>query len=120
MGITQICGNIGENAACKYLKKQRYSIIERNFRRRYGEIDIIAQKKDMYVFVEVKTRESTEYGLAMEFVTKSKQQKLIRTAKLYIMEHELDAAFSFDVIEVYHKGQKIVNINHIENAFMCK
>ncbi len=117
MGITQLHGNIGESAACKFLKKNGYKVIERNYRKRYGEIDIIAQKGEMYVFIEVKTRADTDYGLAAEAVTKTKQQRIIRTAKLYIMENELDAAFSFDVIEVYHKGRKVVRINHIENAF---
>ena len=117
MGITQIHGNLGENAACKHLKKNGYKILERNYRKRYGEIDIIAQKDDVYIFVEVKTRAETDYGMASEAVTKSKQQKLVRTAQFYIMEHKLDAAFSFDVIEVYHKGRKVLNVNHIENAF---
>ena len=117
MGITQIHGNLGENAACKHLKKNGYKILERNYRKRYGEIDIIAQKDDVYIFVEVKTRAETDYGMASEAVTKSKQQKLVRTAQFYIMEHKLDAAFSFDVIDVYHKGRKVLNVNHIENAF---
>jgi len=117
MGITQIHGNLGENAACKHLKKNGYKILERNYRKRYGEIDIIAQKDDVYIFVEVKTRAEIDYGMASEAVTKSKQQKLVRTAQFYIMEHKLDAAFSFDVIEVYHKGRKVLNVNHIENAF---
>ena len=117
MGITQIHGNLGEKAACEYLKKNGYQILKRNYRKRFGEIDIIAHKEDMYIFVEVKTRADTEYGMASEAVTKAKQQKLIRTAKYFIMEEKLDAAFSFDVIEVYHKGRKVEQIHHIENAF---
>lgn len=117
MGLTQIHGKLGENVACKYLKKQGYIILARNYRKRFGEIDIIAKKEEMYIFVEVKTRADTEYGMACEAVTKSKQQKLIQTAKCYIMEKMLDAAFSFDVIEVYHKGRKVQKIHHIENAF---
>ena len=117
MGLTQFHGNLGENAACKYLKKHKYKILERNYRKTYGEIDIIAQKNDMIFFVEVKTRSSTEFGTAAEAVTYQKQQKLIRAAKAYIAENHPDAGISFDVIEVYHAGRKVVSVNHIENAF---
>ena len=115
--LKHIYGKVGENAACRYLKKKGYDILERNYRKRYGEIDIIAQKDDLCVFVEVKTRADTAYGMASEAVTKTKQNKMVRTAKCYIMEHDLDAVFSFDVIEVYHKGLKVLSVNHIENAF---
>ena len=117
MGITQIHGRLGENAACKLLKQKGYTILERNFRKRCGEIDIIAQQGDTISFVEVKTRNSTAYGQASEAVTYQKQKRLIRTAELYIMEKGLDAAFSFDIVEVYHTGRKVTAINHIENAF---
>lgn len=117
MGITQLRGNRGEHAACKYLIQKGYRILERNFRKRYGEIDIIAQKNDVISFVEVKTRSTTDFGNACEAVTPKKQQKIIRTANAYIMEKELDAGFSFDIIEVYIVGRKIVSIHHMENAF---
>ncbi len=117
MGLTQIHGDLGEKAACKYLKKHGYKILVCNYRKTYGEIDIIAQKKDMISFVEVKTRSNTDYGTAAEAVTYQKQQKLIRTAKAYIVENGLDTGITFDVIEVYHEGRKVVSVHHIENAF---
>lgn len=111
-------GRIGENVACKYLKKKHYKILERNFRKPFGEIDIIAQKEDVIVFAEVKTRSGElNYGMPCEAVTYTKQQKLIKTAKAYIMENELDAVFSFDIIEVILKNGKVLSVNHIENAF---
>ena len=92
-------GKAGEHAASKYLKKNGYKILERNFRKTYGEIDIIAQKGENIAFVEVKTRKSSSYGTPAEFVTVSKQKKIIKTAYTYIQEHQLDAEFTFDIIE---------------------
>ncbi len=117
MGLPQLFGQSGENTACKFLKKNGYTILERNFRKKYGEIDIIAQKGELISFVEVKTRATEKYGTAGEAVGIKKQQRLIKTAQSYIAEKNLDAAFSFDIIEVYHSGRKILKINHIENAF---
>ena len=110
-------GKTGENAATKFLKKNGYRILERNYRKNYGEIDIIAQKGENIAFVEVKTRKSDAYGTPAEFVTVEKQKRIIKTAYTYIQEFELDAEFTFDIVEVYYDGRKIVGLNHIENAF---
>ena len=114
---TQISGRLGEDAACKYLKKKRYQILERNYHTRYGEIDIVAKKGDCVAFVEVKTRSATDYGMPSEAVTLSKQQKIIKTAQTYIQEQDLDAVFSVDIIEVLLEKGKVASLNHIENAF---
>ena len=110
-------GKAGEIAAVKFLKKTGYKILEKNFRKTYGEIDIIASKGENIAFVEVKTRKSDRYGTPAEFVTKEKQQKIIKCAYTYIQEQDLDAEFTFDVIEVYMENKKVKNINHIKNAF---
>lgn len=110
-------GYRGETAACACLKSKKYKIIKRNYRKKCGEIDIIAQKDDLLVFVEVKTRKSDEYGAPCEFVTRSKQEKIIKTAKYFLSENNFNSNVSFDVIEVYHNGKKIVKTLHIENAF---
>ena len=112
-------GKFGEDAAAEYLISSGYTICERNYRKPYGEIDIIAQSPDgCLVFVEVKTRKNADYGYASEFVDKKKQQRLIRTAQQYC---EKDVYMRFDIIEVYYKHQgNIINIreiNHIEDAF---
>ena len=117
---TKDIGDIGECAAAKFLKKNGYKILRRNYRKPYGEIDIIAQKGENIAFVEVKTRKSDSYGTPSEFVTLSKQRKLKKTAYTYIQENDLEAEFTFDIIEVYLKRQKIENINHIVNAFYVK
>lgn len=110
-------GKTGESEAAKYLRKNGYQILERNYRKTYGEIDIIAQKGENVAFVEVKTRKNNAYGTPAEFVTVQKQKKIIKAAYTYIQEHELDAEFTFDIVEVYFDGKKINEINHIINAF---
>ncbi|MBQ3118307.1 MAG: YraN family protein [Clostridia bacterium] len=110
-------GKTGEAAATKYLKVKGYKIIDRNYRKTYGELDIVAQKGENIAFVEVKTRKSDSYGTPAEFVTLKKQKKLIKAAYTYIQEHNLDAEFTFDVVEVYIEGKKVKDINHIKNAF---
>ncbi len=114
-------GNAGEQIAVSYLKRKKYKILETNFTAGKGEIDIIAFKKGVTVFVEVKTRGGTMYGAAAEAVTYKKRKKLIETATRYIVKENPKTSFRFDVIEVY--GKMILGefcfekIEHIENAF---
>lgn len=111
-------GNAGETAACVYLEKKGWCILERNYTVRGGEIDIIAADGECIVFVEVKTRKSTLYGYPSEFVSERKQQRLISAALNYCGG---DCCMRFDVIEVMYEeicGRiYIKEINHIENAF---
>ena len=110
-------GKKGEEIAAKYLKKNGYKILEKNFRKPYGEIDIIAQKGENVAFVEVKTRKSDSYGTPAEFVTAKKQERIKKTAYTYIQQNNLEAEFTFDIIEVYLNAEKGVKINHLINAF---
>lgn len=80
-------GELGENYAVRVLQKKGYKILHRNFRSRFGEIDIIAQDKGTIVFVEVKTRRAIQHGYPEEAVTESKLQKIQQTAYLYLKEH---------------------------------
>ena len=114
---TQTSGKLGEDAACHYLKKNHYQILERNYRKRFGEIDIVAKKDNRIAFVEVKARSASDYGIPCEAVTYSKQQKIIKTAQAYVLEQNLDAEFAFDIIEVRLENGTILAINHIEDAF---
>lgn len=79
-------GNQGEDLACEYLRKQGYKILERNYRIRGGEIDIIAQDKEYLVFVEVKTRLSHDFGLPVEAITPWKIKYLLKTAQFYLLK----------------------------------
>ena len=111
-------GDIGEELARKFLKKKGYRIHETNFRCREGEIDIIAERKDCLVFVEVRTRTSSSFGSPEESVTSAKKEKLIATALAYMGNHkDLPDNWRIDFvgIELDQKG-KATRIELIENA----
>ena len=113
-------GNWGEDRAARYLRLHGYRIVERNFRCRQGEIDIIARKGDFVAFVEVKQRKNAEFGEAREFVTYTKQRRVIAAAEQWLVKTRCELQPRFDVIEVYApEGTKTLfpAINHIENAF---
>ena len=91
-----------------------------NYSCRFGEIDIIAKNKKYIVFAEVKLRRDADFAQAREFVTKSKQEKIIKTAALWLSENQTELQPRFDVIEVYAPmgtESKKPQINHLENAF---
>lgn len=113
--------NIGRSAefhGAKFLKKNGYKILEKNYRTRFGEIDIIASKGDTISFVEVKYRKNNDFGAPEEFVDKRKQKKIIKTAVDYVMRKDIDDMnFSFDILSVSPgKGKKLV-FKLIENGF---
>ena len=109
-------GKTGENLATKYLENLGYTIIERNFVAKQGEIDIIALHKEELVFIEVKTRTNTFYGEASESVNKFKIKHLLNSIKYYIYKRNLqDEYIRIDIIEVYINGENI-KINHIKQA----
>ena len=109
-------GKIGEELAVKYLESIGYTIIERNFVARQGEIDIIARDKEELVFIEVKTRTNTLYGKPVEAVNEPKQKHLISTAKYYLYSKHLENEFvRLDVIEVYLR-ENSYKINHIKQS----
>lgn len=107
-------GGRGERAAAQFLLDAGYDLIARNFRTRYGEIDIIARQGDTLVFVEVKTRRSGRAGTGREAVTRRKQDNIITVALQYMQLHGLgdDQNVRFDVVEVGPGG-----ITHIAHAF---
>ena len=115
---TKQIGDAGEEYAVEYLINLGYEILKRNFRAYAGEIDIIAlSPEDVCVFFEVKTRSTTEFGLACESVNRRKQEHIIKTAMCYNFSGDM----RFDVIEVYYeiknKSFTPIKINHIKNAF---
>jgi putative endonuclease len=114
----QEVGKRGEEAARKFLKKRGYRIRETGFRCRHGEIDIIAQKKDCLVFVEVRTKSNLEFGTPEESITRIKKERLIASALTYTSTHEnLPALWRIDfvAVELDDKG-KPKRIELIENA----
>jgi putative endonuclease len=114
----QQVGKLGENEAQKFLKKRGYRIRETGFRCRHGEIDIIAQRKDWLVFVEVRTKSNLEFGTPEESITQAKKEKLIASALTYATTHQdIPSLWRIDVvaIELDDKG-KTRRIELIENA----
>ena len=107
----------GQKEAENFLQGNGYTILQRNFRVRAGEIDLIARDKEYIVFVEVKYRHGAGHGLPRESVGLAKQRKISKTALYYIsMCGLVDQDFRFDVVEVLGGGGAVA-INHIENAF---
>jgi putative endonuclease len=105
----------GEALALEYFKENKYKILHKNFTSRLGEIDLIVQKKDVIVFVEVKSRSKKDYGYGREFVTNKKIWKICKTADFFRCKFPNENVYyRFDVVEVDLKLRKI---EHFENAF---
>jgi putative endonuclease len=117
--LNKSIGNYGEDLAENYLKQLGYKIIERNFKCKIGELDIIGKDDSYITFIEVKTRYSNFYGSPCESVTPSKQFKIYKTAQCYIMLKKLyKLNFRFDVVEVILNNIDYnYNIRLIKNAF---
>lgn len=98
---TRAIGKHGEDVAVEYLQKHDYKILERNFNCHYGEIDIIAQQGVYYVFLEVKSRNTVEFGTPREAVNYYKQQRIIGAAKHWLFKkRKTGVPVRFDVVEV--------------------
>jgi putative endonuclease len=113
----QTTGKLGEDIACRHLQKKGYQILERNWRRRRAEIDIIAKDGDALVFIEVKTRSSDFYGKPSAFFS-PKQASLISTAaSLYMEEINYDWEVRFDLVSILLDPQGNYQLEHIEDAY---
>ena len=106
---TRILGDHGETHAIKLLTKNGYKILERNFRKPWGEIDVIAVRDGVLIFVEVKTRKSTKFGLPEEAVTPRKIAKIKRVGELYLKLHpELPKRARVDVVSILLEGNIVI------------
>lgn len=111
-------GQRGEVAACEALIKSGYKILEKNYRCKLGEIDIVAEHKGRIVFIEVKTRTSEKFGTPEEAVHPKKQEKLLCLASWYLKAKKLEAfPVSLAVVAVFWKEGKAPQIRIISNAF---
>jgi putative endonuclease len=110
-------GNTGEDLACEELERRGYAIIARRYRRRGGELDIIARDGKTMVFVEVKAREGRAFGEACEAVTANKRRTITRLALDYLMRHRLaECACRFDVVSIhFDSGTPVIEV--YQNAF---
>ena len=108
-------GKKGEEFACNLLKKSGYKIIARNFRSRFGEIDIIAQDKDTLVFVEVKTRWSKRFGRPEEAVTPQKLYKIKKTGEYFSLKHpHLSEKLRIDVVAIEIENDMVTSARIIK------
>ena len=109
----------GENFAAKCLSKKGYKIVSRNYEIGFAEIDLVAEKKDIVAFVEVKQRKTVDFGLPCQAVGPEKQRKIRRAAEHYLLKNKPGKQPRFDVFEVYGAcdGKKKPETRHIENAF---
>ena len=120
MRITQtdfykkLLGRLGEKKAEKFLKRKKYKIIEKNFKTKFAECDLIALYGNLLVFIEVKTRSSVIYGNPADAVGFNKQKKYVKLAEYFLAcnSEYKDRSVRFDVIEILND-----EINHIEGAF---
>lgn len=106
-------GRRAEEQTAKYLKKNGYKIIERNYVTPYGEADIIAFKDGYYCFVEVKARESDAFGLPAEAVDKRKRERYRKMALYFCMTKKKEVPIRFDVASVFEGG-----LEYFENAYI--
>lgn len=113
-------GNQGEALAAEYLLQHGFSVLQRNFRTREGEIDIIAQKGDVLVFVEVKTLPNGTQELLSHVLDGRKQRRIVKTAQRFLAIHRQysNNYIRFDVIVIGMPGLK--QVYHIENAFIAE
>ena len=119
----KVLGNFGEEAAEKFLKRRGYKILDKNYRCRFGEIDLIALEDGCLVFVEVKTRVSEKYGNPSNAVNGLKLQHMKKAALVYIDYRRMgEYPARFDIVEVFadseETGFKIKKINLLKNIFL--
>lgn len=112
----KVIGKAGEDIACQFLQKQGYKIVERNKHfSKFCEIDIIAQHKNKYVFVEVKTRQTTNFGSPFEAITKTKYEHIKQGVLIYVTENKIKN-YQIDVIAITLKPD--IKIEHLKNVYM--
>ena len=114
-------GKSGEDRTASFLRKRGYAIIKRNYQCRFGEIDIIAERKEYIIFVEVKTRKKDSLSLPAEAVDSAKQRKIMLTANDFLAKFQTPLQPRFDIAEVITEvkadGSISYSLNYIENAF---
>ncbi len=113
----QKLGRWGEDQAAKHLKVKGYKILQRNWRCRRGEIDLVAQDDEILVFIEVKTRRGRDYGTPEEAITRTKAKRLLELGQRYLLEHDLvDVEWRVDLVavELDHQG-RLVRCEQVPN-----
>ena len=117
MSLQQENGRWGEDLAVDYLVRNGIEILQRNWRYKHTEIDIIGKEDGVLVFIEVKTRAYTTFGRPEEMVGERKRQLLIHAASIYSMKMEHDWEIRFDIIGIVGQPGRIEEIQHFKDAF---
>lgn len=112
-------GNLGENIAAKRLADEGYEILERQWRYKHKEIDIIARKGNTLAIVEVKTRSSEQFGNTSDFITDDKMKFLVSASEVYAKAIGHGGEIRFDVVTIFVIGDEY-KVEHIENAFISQ
>lgn len=114
-------GKYGEDMVERFLMKEGFRTVRRNYHSRYGEIDIVAEKGEYILFVEVKTREEASPISPKGAVSRTKQKKIVLTAKDYIRKLRVNINYRYDIAEVVYSidenGEFHAALNYIKNAF---
>lgn len=109
-------GKRGEEIAEAHLLAQGYKILERNYYYQKAEVDIIAQKEQILVIVEVKTRSTADFGNPQDFLKPKQIQRLVKAIDAYVIKHDLDVEVRFDIIAIVKEGTNF-KLEHLEDAF---
>ena len=117
MAKHNILGHNGEDIAADYLERHGYTILDRNWRCGHKELDLVVIKQGIVVFVEVKTRTSTDYGDPQDFVDDRKIRRIVNSADAYIRFRCIDMDVRFDIISIVVDGDDFI-VEHIEDAFL--
>jgi len=111
-------GERGEMAACGFLKGHGYEILEKNFKCKIGEIDVIARRRGRLAFIEIKTRTSTQFGMPQEAVNLRKQEKIFKVAQWYMKEKKFEKIpIAFDVVAILWREGQAPEMRLIADAF---
>jgi putative endonuclease len=114
---TQDFGELGERIAERWLRRQGWRVVQRRFRAGRRDIDLVVERDDLVVFVEVKARHGAEFGDPVEAVNWNKQRQLVRSASVWIDRHGRPSeSYRFDVVGVLIEGER-VRVRHVANAF---
>lgn len=115
--MKKISGKKGEETAVKFLEGKGYEIVARNYRVKRQEIDIVAKEKDTYIFVEVKSRSSSDFGFPEDFVSPQQEGRIRNAAIHFLTEQNIEAKdIRFDVVSILVHEHDI-EIEHFEDAF---
>ena len=117
MSIKKEKGDKGEQLAVNHLLKNDFIIIARNWRFLKGEIDIICEKNNLVIFIEVKTRATIDFGNPEEFVSRKQQKLIVNTAHEFLVHRNIEKEARFDIISIVLKDDQTFYIEHLEDAF---